>query len=265
MDILTGAERLAAGDVARAARFEWRLGWQVRRVRLQLLLALLPLLVALVGIVLQRAGIVVVRGSDVLAQIVASVFLQLLVVVLPLVAGTGLVAQEAESRTLVYLLVRPLTRGSLLAGKFIGAWAATSVLLVASLLTTSMLLLAADAFRSSSEWFGRLPGLGAALVLGALAYGALFTLVGLLFSRPALVGLFLAFGWEGAIPFLPGWIKALTVRHHLAAVIPADALPAGVRAALSPPSLASGLAWLVGGALVSLALSIWLFARRDYP
>jgi ABC-type transport system involved in multi-copper enzyme maturation permease subunit len=263
-ELWTGAERLVGLEVVRAARFEWRRAWQPRQLRWPLLLALLPLLVALVGVVLQRSGITVMRSADLLALIVASVYL-LLVILLPLIAGTGLVAQEAEARTLVYLLVRPLTRGSLLVGKFLGAWVATSALLLASLLATILLLLSSDAFRSSGEWLGRLPGLSAGLVLGAMAYGALFTLVGLVFSRPAMVGLFWAIGWENAIPFLPGWIKSLTVRHHLAALIPSDALPAGVRAALSPPSLGSGLVWLLGGALVSLAVSVWLFARRDYP
>ena len=76
---------------------------------------------------------------------------------------------------------------------------------------------------------------------------------------------FLAFGWETAIPFLPGWIKSLTVRYHLAALVPADALPAGMRAGMNPPDVASGLLWLVGGSAVMLAVSVWLFARRDYP
>jgi ABC-2 type transport system permease protein len=264
-ELWTGAERLVPEQVGRAAGFEWRLAWQRRRVRLQLFVALLPVIVAIAGVALQRAGIVVVRGGDVLTQVVGTVFLQLLVVVLPLIAGTGLVAQEAEARTLVYLLVRPLSRGSLLVGKFLGAWAALCVLLVGSLLATSAVLLGGDALGDSSAWLQRLPAVGAALVVGALAYGALFTLVGLLFSRPALVGLFLAFAWESGIPFMPGWIKWLTVRYALTALVPAGALPPGMHAAIAPPDPPAALLWLVGGAAVSLGLSVWLFGRRDYP
>ena len=79
------------------------------------------------------------------------------------------------------------------------------------------------------------------------------------------VGLFLAFGWESAIPFLPGWIKSLTVRYHLTALVPADALPPGVRGGISPPDILPAVVWLVGGAVLALVLSVWLFARRDYP
>ncbi len=249
----------------RAARFEWRLAWQRQRLRLPVALGLLPALVAGVGVLLQRAGIVVVQGSDVLAQIVGTIYVQFLVVLLPLVHGTALVAQEAEARTLVYLLVRPLSRGSLLAGKFLGSWAATALQLVASLAVTAALLLGAEGFAGAGAWAGRLAGLALALVLGSLAYGALFTLVGLVFSRPALVGLFLAFGWESAIPFLPGWIRHLSVRHHLAAVLPSGALPGPMLSAMHPPDPAVGVAWLLGGAALALAAAIGLFARRDYP
>ena len=92
------AARLEPAAVLRAARFEWRLAWQRRRLRLPVALGLLPALVAVIGILLQRAGIVVVQGSDVLSQIVGTIYLQFLVVLLPLVNGTALVAQEAERR-----------------------------------------------------------------------------------------------------------------------------------------------------------------------
>jgi ABC-type transport system involved in multi-copper enzyme maturation permease subunit len=260
----SGAARPAAGHVVRAARFEWRLAWSRQRLRLPLVIASLPVVVALAGVVLQHTGIVVVQGSDMLSQIVGSVFL-LLVVLLPLVFGTALVVQEAEAKTLVYLLVRPLSRGSLLLGKFLGAWAAASVQLVATLALTALLLLGSDAWARAADAAGHLVLLAVALVFGALAYGALFTLVGLVFTRPALVGLFLAFGWENVIQFLPGWIKNLTVRHHLASLLPGDLLPPGMLTLLSPAPAATGIAWLVAGALVQLAVAVWLFARRDYP
>jgi hypothetical protein len=263
-DWLQGA-RPALPEIRRAAGFEWHLAWQPRRRRLSLLLALLPVLLTLLALVLKLSGIVVVRGVDALANVVASLYLLILVVILPLLYGTQLVAQEAEARTLVFLLVRPLSRGSLLLGKFLGSWAACSVQLIASLTLTTLLWLGSDRFQDAAATLVRLPLFAAALVLGALAYGALFTLVGLVFSRPALVGLVLALGWENAIPFLPGWIKTLTVRHHLVSFLPAGALPPGMHAALAPPPWPAGLAWLLGGAIFALAASMALFARRDYP
>jgi hypothetical protein len=263
-DWLQGARPVAL-EVRRAAGFEWRLAWQPRRRRLSLVLALLPILLTLLAVALKFAGIVPMRGSDALVYVVAGLYLLLLVVILPLLYGTQLVAQEAEARTLVFLLVRPLSRGSLLLGKFLGSWAACTVLLLGSLVVTTLLWLGADRFQDAAPTLSRLPLLALTLALGTLAYGALFTLVGLVFARPALVGLLLALGWENAIPFLPGWIKTLTVRHHLAAFLSPEALPPGMHTALAPPSWEAGLFWLLAGALCELLLAIALFARRDYP
>jgi ABC-type transport system involved in multi-copper enzyme maturation permease subunit len=265
MDWWSGGERLRGADVAAAAGFQWKLSWQRRKLRGALLLQLLPVVFALLVAGLKLRGRVDVLGTDALSMLLATFYLQILLVVVPLLFGTGLVTRDAEARTLAYLLVRPLSRGSLLAGKFLGSWAAASLALCVSLGLCAVLLLGADRFQDAGPWLGRLPRTGLLLVLGALAYGTLFTLVGLVFPRPALVGLFLAFGWEAAIPWLPGWIKMLTVRHHLAALLPRQSLPSGLLSALDPPSVASGLAWLLIGSVVGLWLAIWVFARRDYP
>lgn len=260
-----GVEAPIPAHIGRAAAFEWRLAWSRSRRKLVLLLHLLPVVLALVVAALSASGVVTAQGGDALAALVGTVFVQILVVVVPLVFGTGLVAQDAEARTLVYLLVRPLSRASLLLGKFLGAWGAASVLLCASLTVTATVLLGIDGFADAGVWSGLLVRVAVVLALGAWAYGALFALVGLVFARPALVGLALAFGWETAIPFLPGSLRLLTIRHHLSAFLPAELLPSALRAALDPPSIPVAFAWLVGGATLALAASVVAFARRDYP
>lgn len=262
MDVAGGA--LRAADVLQAARFQWRLAWQRRRLGRNLLLHALPVGLALLGAVLKWTGVVTALGSDVLSTFLVFVYLQVLLVLVALLLGTGLVTSDAEAKTLPYLLVRPLSRGSLLLGKFLGAWCAASLLACASMLLCTLLLLGADGFTAAGPWVGRVPHFWIVLVVGTLAYGALFTLVGLVFPRPAIVGLFLAFGWENLIQFLPGWIKSLTVRHHLAALVPAQSVPADVLALLQPPGVVAALAWLLGSTALFLAASVVLFARRDF-
>lgn len=255
---------LRAEHVLQAARFQWRLAWQRRRLLRTLLLHLFPIALAALGAILKWSGVITVLGSDILSNFLVFVYLQILLVLVALLFGTGLVTSDAEARTLPYLLVRPLSRGSLLVGKFLGAWLVASLLLCASMLVSALLLLGSDGFVDAGAWVGRIPRFGIPLVLGALAYGALFTFVGLVFPRPAIVGLFLAFGWENIIQFLPGWIKSLTVRHHLAALVPRQSVPAEVLALLDPPGMFAGLVWLVGSAALFLGLSMGLFARRDF-
>jgi ABC-type transport system involved in multi-copper enzyme maturation permease subunit len=254
-----------ASHVGRAAAFEWRLAWSRSRRRLVLALHLLPVVLAALVAALVVAGIVPTLPGDALGAVVATLYVQILVVLVPLVFGTALVAQDYEARTLVYLLVQPVSRASLLLGKFAGAWAAATVLLCASLVATATVLLASDGFAGAAAWLGRLPRVAFVLGLGCWAYGALFALVGLVFARPALVGLVLAFGWETAIPFLPGTLRVFTIRHHLSAFLPPDLLPAPLRAALDPPSAAVALLWLLCGAGLALAAAVIAFARRDYP
>lgn len=260
-----GVEAPVPIQVVRAAEFEWRLAWSRSRRRLVLLMHLMPVALAALIAALHAAGVVTTLGSDALAALVSTVFVQILVVVVPLVFGTGLVAQDAEARTLVYLLVRPLSRASLLLGKFCGAWAAATLLLWMSLALTAAVLLSVDGFADLQAWMALLPRIAGVLALGAWAYGALFALVGLVFARPALVGLALAFGWETAIPFLPGSLRLFTVRHHLSAFLPTGVLPSSLRAALDPPAPWAAFAWLAVGAALALAVAVVAFGRRDYP
>lgn len=264
-DMLATWKRIRLVEVGRATRFQWNLAWRRRRLGRTMLAAAIPVVLAALGAILVRSGWVPIRGAEALGHLVLAVHIHILLVVIPLQFGTGLIAQEEEARTLPFLLVRPLSRGSLLVGKFLGAWLAASVLLVASLLVSAVLLLGADGFEGAAAWAGYLPRFAALLVLGALAYGVLFTLVGLVAARPALVGVFLAFGWENALAYLPGWIKLLTVRHHLVGLLPRSAVPGASWIAVDPPSLVAGTSALLVASIIGLAAATVFFGRRDCP
>ena len=139
------------------------------------------------------------------------------------------------------------------------------MLLGGSLLACNLLLLGADGFAETGRALKVIPGNLFAMCVGAFAYMAFFTLVGLVASRPALVGLFMAFVWENAIPWLPGTIQNFTVRYHLVALLPEDSIPVYVRLSRGEPNPFMALVWLLGGAAVTMALAIWVFRRRDYP
>jgi ABC-2 type transport system permease protein len=262
--ILAGWQ-LAVPDVRAAMAFEWMLAWRRRRQRGTILVGLLPILFASIVVLLKSLGIIPVLSVDILPGVMALGYLPVFLVVVPLLLGTSLVGREAEAGTLTFLLVRPISRASLLLGKFVGAWAVACVLLCGSLLVVNVILLGADGFRDAGLALRVIPGNLGVLCLGALAYAALFTLVGLVSSRPALVGLFVAFVWEVGIPVLPGTIRNFTIRHHLVGLLPGDSIPAYARLTLQPPDAPIALLWLLGGSAMMLLLSIAIFTRRDYP
>jgi ABC-2 type transport system permease protein len=268
MALLAGA-RPRVRDVAAAGVFEWSFYWHRRRLRAATGLGVLPVVLALLVALLKVADFqwlqpVLTRGTDIVPWFFVLWYLRALVMVVPLLLGTGLVSREVEANTLSYLLVRPLSRGSLLLGKFAGSWLVMCALLCGSFVLCTLVLLGADRFADAGAPLSRLPAYLLALCVGALAYGALFTFVGLVSPRPALVGLFLAFGWESAIPFLPGLIRKLTIRHHLVALIPHTGLPQPLVGTLAVPGVGEALLWLGSGVLLALVASVGVFARRDF-
>ncbi len=256
-------------DVGAATVFEWRLFWRRRRLRGPLLLCALSVGLAALVAVLKTVDLgglhsVIARSVDILPFYFAIAYLGVLIVVVPLMLGAGLVAREVEAGTLAFLFVRPLSRASLLLGKCLGAWLIASVLLAGSFALVAFILLGADRFAGAGSAFADLPAYLAALVAGSGAYTVIFTLVGLLSSRPGLVGLFLAFGWENLIPYMPGLIRNFTVRFHLATLLHDANLPQVV-GTMAVPSVPTALAWLVGISLAAAGIAALVFARRDYP
>ena len=193
--------------------------------------------------------------------------LQVVVPLVSLIAGSAVVTEEIEDRTISYLFSRPIPRAAVLLGR----WAA-SLVLVAAVLGLSVLLLVAVASRSEvpgpSAVEGVLGPLLAAAVLGGAVYTALFAAAGVFFRHPMIVGLGYAFAIEGFLANLPGRNEALTVQYYLRSVIAAHgAAPwqgvegfALTRFATSTPPLVT----LVVVIAATLLLASWRIARREF-
>jgi ABC-2 type transport system permease protein len=187
--------------------------------------------------------------------------------VLPLAAlfhATSLVADEVEGKTLTYLLTRPLTRPSILAGKF-AAYLATAlgVALPAGVLTFFILVTA----RGWSGVGASVPDLFRDLGVMALtlvAYGALFTLLGVLLRRPVIPGLLFLFGWE-LMANLPGYLPRFTLTAWLRSLIHHRPAQEGL-AELFGQVLPTGLSLVVlsVSTAVFLAAAAWVFSEREY-
>jgi hypothetical protein len=107
------------------------------------------------------------------------------------------------------------------------------------------------------------------LVVGLMAYGAVFALVGTRLKRPLIVGLVFAFGWEPGVLFFPGYLKRATVMYYLQALVshemPQDSAVAMIMQVFREvPSLPTSLA----GLAVIIGVSLWFAARaveeREY-
>ncbi len=188
-------------------------------------------------------------------------------VILSVVFGTGVLAQEIEQKTIVYLLTRPVPRWRILLTKFVAAVVATTV---TAAITSIIVTCICYGFGGIGQ--SRLGRDLLILPVGALAYGGLFLLLATLLNRPLLYGLLFAFGWESWVPNLPGNFQKLSVMAYLRVLAPhpkpeSDTVDISqLLTSLTPQTITASLAWnvLVGIIIVTLLAALVIFSRSEY-
>ena len=187
-------------------------------------------------------------------------------VILAVIFGTGVVSQELEQKTMVYLLTRPVPRWRILLAKFGGALVGITA---ASWLAA--LLLAGAVF--GGGLFHELVRRDLLILpVGALAYGAFFLLLATALNRPLIVGLGLAFGWETWAPQISGVFQRFSLMTYLRVLAPHEALQreddpiSMLSQMLNPEQISQSTAWwtLAITIALTLGLSLLLFSNREY-
>jgi ABC-2 type transport system permease protein len=172
-------------------------------------------------------------------------------VVLPLAAliyAAHLIRDEVEGRTIVYLLSRPIARPTLLAGQF-SAYLGAVLLVALPALTLAHVL-----WRGvPSESFLRLL---AAASMALLAFGAVFTLMGVVLKRPLTLALRLLFGWE-RLADAPALLPRVTLTAYVRTLAGVPDAAAGVS-----PALAACV--LVVVTFLALGAAAFVFTHREY-
>src|SRR6202022_1025326 len=111
-----------------------------------------------------------------------------------------------------------ITRSAVLLGKYL-AYPVGTVLLVLPSVMLVFFLIVPTGGSSIAEAFPSLVADLGMLAVGLAAYGAVFALVGTRLSRPLVIGLVFAFGWEPAVLLFPGYLKRFTVAYYLQALV----------------------------------------------
>lgn len=120
------------------------------------------------------------------------VFLQTVVLLVPLLFTSGLIRNEVDSGTLVYLVTRPIPRPALLLTKCGAVTAVSAGLVLAGMILfqAAFLLPGGDPIPDASfSWTRHLGNFMLAGALATVGYGAVFTLVGLVFKRGMIWGI----------------------------------------------------------------------------
>ena len=239
--------------------------WSGRTVVMAGLLAL-PIVRAIVyRLVLARFPAARVSAFDLYGRMVVFFYLRFAVPLTALFYATALIADEVEGRTLTYLLTRPIRRESILAGKFAAYVVTTLTLALPAVLLTFFTLMTV---RGRANLCGAVPDLLRDLgvvTVALLAYGAVFTLFGVLLKRPVIPGLLFIFVWELFLPSFPGYVPYVTLTAYLRSLVrhrPAQEGVSEIFAQVLPTALC--LEVLAGTVVVGLAASAWIFSAREY-
>jgi len=190
-------------------------------------------------------------------------------VVTLLLAGEGF-AFETHARTLVYHLVRPVSRVTVFLARFLSGWVPSALASLALLL--AVVLASGVAFPAHA-----FPGLAATAALATLTLGAIYYTLGALFRNGLVAGLVYTFVVETLVSSVPGAMQTFSVmfqvrslaHHATAGVLPSapaaegtSILPGATLVADATPTGAAVALLLV--AAIVLAVGAWRTARRDF-
>ena len=220
--------------------------------RLWLVLALVSLPV--VGAVLFHVGDTTTTASsfadDITSTLIASAILPLVMLLL----ATASFGNEVSDRTLVYIVLRPVARWRIAAGKLLAAVLVGGIPVAVSGIVAVAVIESGDAQRASAT--------GVGLLVGAAAYAAIFTWAGLATRHALVIGLVYVFVWEAWLAAYLDGIRFLSVRRF------ALALVSGLDSGSLPDVQLSLGAGAAGAAIVLVgfaALTVRKLRRLDVP
>jgi len=192
--------------------------------------------------------------------IVFSVFTTFLLPLWSLSFATEALGRERESRNLLWLLTRPLSRPVIYLAKFVAMLPWTLALNLGG-----FALLCAVA--GAPGWLA-LRVYWPAVLGGTLAFSALFHLMGAWFQRAAVVGILYAFFLETVVGILPGHLKRASISFYTQCLMFDRAQVLGVQperpTTYLPVSGPTAVYVLAGLTVCLLVAGMIVFSRKEY-
>lgn len=139
---------------------------------------------------------------------------------------SSLFRREMLEKTLHYYYMTPVKREALVAGKFL-AGLAVSISVFCLSVALAFLTIGHHAGSAYNDYIWRGPGLGQLewyVIIAALAcvgYGSVFLMCGLRYGNP-MIPAAVVFVWENLNPFLPLFLKKVSVIFYLRSLLPVD-------------------------------------------
>jgi len=192
--------------------------------------------------------------------IVFSVFTTFLLPLWSLSFATEALGRERESRNLLWLLTRPLSRPAVYLAKFVALLPWTLALNLGGFALLCAVAGAPGRQALRVYW--------PAILWGTLAFSALFHLLGAWFRRAAVVGILYAFFLETVMGILPGHLKRVSISFYTQCLMFDRAHDLGVHperpAFYLPVSGPTAMYVLAGLTVCLLVAGMIVFSRKEY-
>jgi ABC-type transport system involved in multi-copper enzyme maturation permease subunit len=188
--------------------------------------------------------------------LVGALTLPVVIMVIVLVIAVAQFRNEIDAETLVYLSDRSVGRGTVVFGKYLGAWGASLLLALPAALVPFAVVAGMGGSPSSNIL---VPAIASAVLLATAAYVGFFLFLGLVSRSALFIGLLFGFLWEELLVLLPGEAPRLTLAFYYRSFLSGETPtgPLSGYAGAIPDGLAA--AALVGVTVAFLCFAIVAF------
>jgi ABC-2 type transport system permease protein len=192
--------------------------------------------------------------------IVFAIFTTFLLPLCSLSFATEALGREREQGNLLWTLTRPLPRWSIYLAKFIAVLPWCLALNVGGFYLVCRFAGPPGQLAFATFW--------PAIILGTLAFTALFHLMGALFRRAPVIAILYAFFLETVMGNLPGHLKRASISFYVRCLMYDSASDFNLRPdrplIYSPVSGPAAWCVLVGLTVALLTVGAWIFSRSEY-
>lgn len=245
--------------------FFFALAKKSRRTKIFFILSFLPVFMAFVVKFSQIFQIRLdIESIYIFNNMIIAFYLQFLILILALFYGVSVTSEELEGKTLTYLTTRPVSKSSIIVGKY-AAYTSLVIFMVTLGIVFSFLVLNLSELRHLSLYRVLFRDVGV-LALGLMCYTAFFTFIGTVFKKSIMFGLIFSFGWENVIQYFPGSTQKFTIVHYLKSLLPSVSRGrfSFLLFRLEPSSTGTSIFMLFLIAAVFVILACVLFTYKEY-
>ena len=220
-----------------------------RRLAVIIVLALVPIVLA--SVLTFFLGDEAEFTDEFVGTIIDGLLVSVILPIVVMTLATSAFGNEVEDRTLNFLVLKPISRFSIVLPKFLGSVLVAGVLMALSAGTVGVIAL-------SDGGFAAIFAVVIGTTAGVVTYAAVFTWAGLVSAKALGFALVYVFLWEGLLTSFLSGIRYLSVRGYMLGImngLDGDTFDSLDRRVIEFPAA-------IGGVVIVTVLFVWLTVRR---